>query len=366
MDFIREIQIQCFAFIFGGLRVASKFPQWIRGKHVQMAIRESPPECLSDPLLGRHIFAKINGTKYNYVESGSRRQEMILCLHDFGDFWYGWRNQLRGLSHSNWVVALDLKGFGETKKPFIASKYKDEVVVEQLKQFIDVLQEDDKQIVIIGHGLGGYIAWKFVEKYPSMVRKFISISTPHPRIWLKHVMRSWRSVIENRWLYVCRLPFLPEMEKVANDLEVFYKRFKNSNSVMNQSKYSNLDKEDYKYTVSHTTDWQGPINYFRNFPLADFSRSVLKEEGPKPCIPVEALLIVGNVDPELSLDRMSQSAEYADRFAMQIVNGTGHSPHQEQPNVVNKHINKFIKDELSYMTKWSSMMKDVSQPKFSP
>ena len=23
---------------------------------------------------------------------------MILCLHDFSDFWYGWRKQLRGLS----------------------------------------------------------------------------------------------------------------------------------------------------------------------------------------------------------------------------------------------------------------------------
>lgn len=31
------------------------------------------------------------------------------------------------------------------------------------------------------------------------------------------------------------------------------------------------------------------------------------------------------------------------RFAMQIVNGGGHSPHQEFPQVVNKHITKFIK-----------------------
>ena len=160
---------------------------------------------------------------------------MILCLHDYCDFWYGWRNQLKGLSHSNWVVALDLKGFGDSEKPFMSSKYEDEVVVEELKKFIDVLQENDRKIVLIGHGLGGHIAWKFVEKYPFMVSKFISISTPHPRIWLKHVMRSWRSVIENRWLFACRLRFLPEMEMVANDLEVFEEKFKKAN-------YSNFDK----------------------------------------------------------------------------------------------------------------------------
>ena len=156
---------------------------------------------------------------------------MILCLHDFGDFWYGWRNQLKGLSYPNWVVALDMKGFGDSDKPFMTNNYKDEVVIEEIKQFIDVLQKKNfKKIVLIGHGLGGHIAWKFVETYPSMVRKFISISTPHPRIWLKHVMRSWRSVIENRWLYVCRLPFLPEMEMVSNDLDVFDKRLMNESS----------------------------------------------------------------------------------------------------------------------------------------
>ena len=167
---------------------------------------------------------------------------MVLCLHDFCDFWYGWRNQLTGLKHSNRVIALDLKGFGDSEKPFGSSKYKDEVVIEELKRFIDVVQGSDEKIVLIGHGLGGHIAWKFVETYPSMVSKFISISTPHPRIWLKHVMRSWRSVLENRWLYVCRLPFLPEMEMVSNDLEVFDKRFKKSSSVTDLTNYSNFDK----------------------------------------------------------------------------------------------------------------------------
>ena len=33
------------------------------------------------------------------------------------------------------------------------------------------------------------------------------------------------------------------------------------------------------------------------------------------------------------------------RFAMHIVNGAGSAPHQEQPELVNKHIAKFIKGE---------------------
>ena len=37
---------------------------------------------------------------------------------------------------------------------------------EELKNFIDILQENDKEIVLLGHGLGRHIAFKFVEAYP--------------------------------------------------------------------------------------------------------------------------------------------------------------------------------------------------------
>ncbi len=34
------------------------------------------------------------------------------------------------MSAANWVVALDLKGFGDSEKPFLASNYKDELILE--------------------------------------------------------------------------------------------------------------------------------------------------------------------------------------------------------------------------------------------
>jgi soluble epoxide hydrolase/lipid-phosphate phosphatase len=87
---------------------------------------------------------------------------MVLLLHDFSDFWYGWRNQvsacamdcpelycnnqLRGLSGSNWVVAPDLKGFGDSDKPFLARQYSDSVVVEELGQLVDALQVSDPKV----------------------------------------------------------------------------------------------------------------------------------------------------------------------------------------------------------------------------
>ena len=143
-------------------------------------------------------------------------------------------------------MALDLKGFGDSEKPYLSRYYSDGVIIEEIKKFVDIIHERKKKIVVLGHGLGGQIGWKLVEKYPEMVSKFVSISTPHPKVWLSHLTRSWSSMIQNRWLYECRLPFLPELQMVDNDLEVFDKRFKKWNSTVDLANYSNFDKVPHK------------------------------------------------------------------------------------------------------------------------
>ena len=82
MEVVKEMKIQSYAVLFGGFRVASKIPKvitqiilkrfwlvdifwhltfkWVLGKSVEKMIRESPPECLVDPELGRHLYVKIN------------------------------------------------------------------------------------------------------------------------------------------------------------------------------------------------------------------------------------------------------------------------------------------------------------------
>ena len=92
---------------------------------------------------------------------------MVLCLHDFTDFWYGWRSQLKGLAESFWVVALDLKGFGDSEKPYLARHYKDEQVLEELRKFIEVINGSDKKIVIIGRMRTDFM-YNFINSEPKI------------------------------------------------------------------------------------------------------------------------------------------------------------------------------------------------------
>jgi len=309
------------------------------------------PKCLNDAELGRHSTAIVKGTKLHYVEQGDNTNKCILCLHDFGDFWYGWRNQLRGLCENFWVVALDLKGFGESEKPVFQGGYDEEVILEEIRAFILTIIEghEDQKIILIGHGLGGSISWKFVERYPEMVDKLILISAPHPDVWLQEATSTWKNILENRWLYASRVPFIPEWKLLESKEQFFNKRFNNWEKLTDVNFYYSFNQDAYEYTFARASDWRGPVNYYRNLSLEtvniqDIGDDRSSDAGVTMALDVETLLLVGNVDSEVSLDLITRSSMIPTKCAVHIINGAGHFPHQEQPSYCNKIIYRFIED----------------------
>lgn len=126
---------------------------------------------------------------------------------------------------------------------------------------------------------------------------------------------------------VCQLPLLPEIEASKNDIAII------------EDCFSHLKKEDklidaYKYVFSRTEDWTGPINYYRNLPHWRIDQDYR--------IIVPTLLIVGNKDPFIQLESVVKSTEYAKKFLLKIVDGAGHFPHQENPELVNKLLLSFL------------------------
>lgn len=93
-------------------------------------------------------------------------------------------------------------------------------------------------------------------------------------------------------------------------------------------------KNAYKYVFSRSTDWSGPINYYRNLP---FYR--IKDDKK---IEVPIMLISGNKDPLVKLESVVKSTDYVTKFFMKIVENSGHFPHQERPNDVNKFLLSFL------------------------
>ncbi len=57
------------------------------------------------------------------------------------------------------MIVPDLKGFNDSEKPQFRKDYTPDQICDELKQFLDAL--NIKEVVVIGHNLGGLIGYYF-------------------------------------------------------------------------------------------------------------------------------------------------------------------------------------------------------------
>lgn len=325
------INLHFLSFVYGLYLIVRRFLRWIWDpkKFFMMQQRDKPPPCLVDNNLGIHSYVKIKGVKFHYVEAGDRDKPLVLLLHGFPDCWLSWREQIPCLAEHFRVVAIDLKGFGDSDKPSTRRSYKLEILIEELKQFI--LSFGVKQCSIIGHDLGGLLGWYLVALYEDMIHKFIAISCPHPNFYWNRTPGN--SVFDLKWLHFSRLPLLPEIDALKEDLSIINDAFEHLH--LDQTNTKDY-VEAYKYTFSRKEDWTGAINYYRNLPFTRLNTDSFEQ------ICVHTLLLTGNMDPLATIENIVQGSEYIEKFNVKVIFGAQHFPHQQKPDSVNKAILKFL------------------------
>ena len=91
--------------------------------------------------------------KLFYQEEG--KGPPLLLIHGFGASTYTWRYVAPALAQTHRVIAVDLKGFGQSDKPF-DERYSVFDQAELLAQLIE--DKDLRNLTLVGHSFGGGIA----------------------------------------------------------------------------------------------------------------------------------------------------------------------------------------------------------------
>ncbi|XP_066591187.1 epoxide hydrolase 4-like [Prorops nasuta] len=325
------VKLHFLSFIYGLYLIIKRGFKWAWDpkKFFVLHERDKPPLCLVDNNLGTHSYVKIKGVKFHYVEAGDKSKPLLLLLHGFPDCWLTWREQITVLSDHYRVIALDLKGFGDSDKPSNKRAYKIEILIDELQQF--VLTFGVQKCSIIGHDLGGLLGWYMIALHANMISKFIAISSPHPNLYWNGL--SNEAIFDGKWLHFSRLPFLPEIDALKEDLSIINDTFRHLS--INPSSNENDYVEAYKYAFSRKEDWTGPINYFRNLPFTRLNTDCEQ-------FYTRTLLIIGNLDPSVTIESIVQSSEYVEKFSVKVIKGARHFPHQEKPDIVNEALIKFL------------------------
>jgi pimeloyl-ACP methyl ester carboxylesterase len=115
-------------------------------------------------------FIEVNGLKIHYRDTGERTAEPLVLLHGFGSSLQTWDDWSKVLEQSHRVVRLDLAGFGLTGQA-PGHDYSDQADVQRIVDFLNALGIE--RCILIGHSMGGRIAWNFASQYPNRVRALI-------------------------------------------------------------------------------------------------------------------------------------------------------------------------------------------------
>ncbi|XP_006001130.1 epoxide hydrolase 4 [Latimeria chalumnae] len=310
-----------------------------RSKTFQWIIRENPPACLNDMSLGTHCYVRIkeSGLRFHYVAAGERGKPLMLLLHGFPEFWYSWRHQLREFKSEYRVVAVDLRGYGESDAPTGRENYNLDYSITDIKDIVESLGYS--KCVLIGHDWGGLIAWMIAVYYPEMVAKLVILNFPHPTVFTEYILQHPSQFIKSSYYFFFQVPWVPEFMFTINDFKSLKYLFTSHTTGIGR-RGCRLTKEDidaYLYVFSQSGALTGPINHYRNI----FSCLPLKKHE----VTSPTLLLWGEKDAFLELDMAEITKRHVkNHFRLSIVSGASHWLQQDQPDVVNKLIWTFLKD----------------------
>ena len=115
----------------------------------------------SSPSEFRHHFNEVGDIRFHSVEEGSG--PTVLLLAGWPQTWYAWRHVIPLLRNDHQIIALELKGQGETSLA-LDSDFSIEVVAGEVEAFLQKRQIES--FTLVGHDVGAWVAYAYSILYP--------------------------------------------------------------------------------------------------------------------------------------------------------------------------------------------------------
>lgn len=154
----------------------------------------------------REGYAELGAVRLHYVEQGEG--PLVLLLHGFPEFWYGWRHQIGPLADSGFrVVAPDMRGYNLSSKPRGVTAYRLEHLAQDVRELIE--ERGAASANVAGHDWGGVAAWVAAMDHPEVVDRLAVLNAPHPHVFATH-LGDPRQLLKSSYVGFFQLPWLPE------------------------------------------------------------------------------------------------------------------------------------------------------------
>lgn len=118
-------------------------------------------------------FVQAAGLRVHVRDSGPKDAPAVILLHGFGSSLHTWEPWAQALSADRRVIRFDLAGSG-LSGPDPTGDYSDARSVQIIAALMDGLGV--QRASLVGHSMGGRIAWRFAAAYPQRLDKLVLVA----------------------------------------------------------------------------------------------------------------------------------------------------------------------------------------------
>jgi len=280
-----------------------------------------------------HHDVQTNGVRLHVAQAGSPDAPLVILLHGFPEFWFGWHAQITFLAeHGYRVWAPDQRGYNLSDKPAGIDAYQLNVLAQDVIGLIDAAGVD--QAYMVGHDWGAGVAWMTAILYPTRVKKLVILNVPHP-VALEETFRSNpKQWLKSWYIGFFQIPLLPEfLLTFADAMGAAQMLFLSSNP----RTFSDAEISKYVRAWKQPGAMTAMINWYR----ALVQRRPSTPADPRVHMPT--LVIWGANDVALSREMAQLSVDQCDDGRLVIFEQASHWVQHEETHQVNALLADFLR-----------------------
>lgn len=274
-----------------------------------------------------------NGVRLNVVQSGPADGPLILLLHGFPEFWYGWRKQIPALAAAGFRVwAPDQRGYNTSDKPQRVRDYRLDLLADDAAGLIAAAGR--RRAVVVGHDWGAAVAWWLAANYPELVEKLVIINVPHPLEMQRLLWTSPRQLLKSWYMFMFQVPGLPEWIARRNHWEGIARGLRQTSR---PGTFTDADFELYRSAWSQPGAFRSMVNWYRA--MFRYGASAPRNERIIP----PTLILWGVQDKFIGREGAERSLQRCDFGRVVYYEAATHWLQHEEPDEVNRQIVSFCR-----------------------
>jgi epoxide hydrolase 4 len=281
-----------------------------------------------------HTTLKTNGINLHVVQAGPQHGPLVILLHGFPEFWYGWCQQIDYLVAQGYRVWVpDQRGYNLSDKPQTIAAYNLDELSADVIGLIDAAGQETT--LLVGHDWGAAVAWWTACKYPERLSKMVILNVPHHKVFGKTFNTDPQQRRKSWYMAFFQLPFLPEFMLGLGNTNGLARALKTTSR---PGTFSDADIAEYRIAWAQPGALTAMLNWYR----AAFKTP--PKQQPDPRVTVPTLILWGKQDNVLKWEMAQASVELCDDGRLVYFDEATHWIAHEEPERVNTLISEFFKE----------------------